>query len=104
MVYKCLLEPRVLDIFKSTLTLSIKIYKNKYLIRLETFSVKGSTSKRFGLVNNPCLTAIYYPIKCKDDMYLYVKTGFKAADSISFSNGNPSYVLNLKQKLIRIKE
>ena len=35
-------------------------------------------------------------------MYMYIKTGFKAANSISQSKGNPSYILNLKQQIIII--
>ena len=41
------------------------------------FSVKGSTSKRSGLVYNPFLTAINDTIKCEDDISLY----YQSADS-----------------------
>ena len=56
--------------FFNALTLSIKNYLNKYLTRLYTFSVNSLTSKRSWLVYNTCLTAIYYTIKCEDDMYI----------------------------------
>ena len=65
-----MLKPRILDFFKTPLTLSIKNYINKYHIKLEKFSVKGPTSKRSWLVLNPCLTAIYDTIKCEDHMFV----------------------------------
>ena len=55
--------------FLNALTFSIENYINTYLTRLETFSVKGSTYTRSWLGCNPCLTAIYDTIKCKDEMY-----------------------------------
>ena len=60
------------------------------------YSVKSSTSERSWLVYNLFLTVIYNTIKCKDKMYIYIKTGFKAANLISFSKSNPSCVLNFK--------
>ena len=44
------------------------------------FAVKGSTSKRSWLVYNPCLTAIYYTIKCEDDMHLLTAAQIRKFD------------------------
>ena len=70
---------------KNTFTLNIKIYINKYLTRLEAFSVKDSPSKRSWLVFNPCLTAIYDKIKCKDDMSF----SYQSADSRQWKDVQP---------------
>ena len=44
--------------FLNALSFRMKIYSNKYLTRLQTFSVKESTSKRSWLVYNPFLTVV----------------------------------------------
>ena len=69
---------------------SIKNYITKYLTRLKQISVKGSTSRRFWLA------AIYYTIKCKDDMYTYTNSCSNPQIPFPPLNGNSSCALNFK--------
>ena len=56
-IFLHLLSFKFLIFFKRAITLSIGIHINKYLARLKSFPVKGSTFKRSWLVYNPFLAA-----------------------------------------------
>ena len=84
--------------FLNALSFRMKIYSNKYLTRLQTFSVKESTSKRSWLVYNPFLTVLNKQINV-NTTFIYNQL-FQIGQIVPFSNGKPSCVL--KQQIIII--